>query len=246
MNTGRVGGPAGRPGWPPAVWRIAPFALFMVWVAGRSAAGETVFGIDARWLYGLQVVSVAALLAWCWRPCAELARERLPKGSELALAVGLGLAVFVAWINLDAHWMTLDGLLGSAAGPSAGFVPVAADGSLRWDFIVVRFIGAALLVPLVEELFWRSWLMRWLEAQNQADGDFRSVDPRRVGLKAIVLSTVVFMLAHTLWLAAIVAGLAYAWIYVRTGNLWTAVVAHAVTNAALGVWVVSQRAWAFW
>ena len=62
----------------------------------------------------------------------------------------------------------------------------------------------------------------------------------------MALSTLAFMLAHVLWLAAIVAGLAYAWLYRRTGELWTAVVAHAVTNGALGAWVVATRNWAFW
>ena len=55
-----------------------------------------------------------------------------------------------------------------------------------------------------------------------------------------------FVLAHTLWLAAIVAGLAYALLYVRTGKLWVPVIAHAVTNGALGIWVLATRQWAFW
>ena len=73
-----------------------------------------------------------------------------------------------------------------------------------------------------------------------------SVLPQSVGVKAIVLSTFVFMLAHTLWLAAIIAGLAYAWLYVRTGKLWVPIIAHAVTNGMLGVWVVTTGKWAFW
>jgi CAAX prenyl protease-like protein len=93
----------------------------------------------------------------------------------------------------------------------------------------------------MEELFWRSFLMRWIERAQ-----FEAVLPQRVGLKAVVLSTFVFMLAHTLWLAAILAGLAYAWLYVRTGKLWVPIVAHAVTNGALGVWVVATRSWGFW
>jgi len=93
----------------------------------------------------------------------------------------------------------------------------------------------------MEELFWRSFLMRWIEHPT-----FEATDPQRVGLKAIVLSTFVFMLAHTLWLAAIVAGLAYAWLYRRTGKLWVAVIAHGVTNGALGAWVVLTGNWAFW
>jgi CAAX prenyl protease-like protein len=83
--------------------------------------------------------------------------------------------------------------------------------------------------------------MRWLQQPV-----FEGLDPRRVGLRAVVLSTFVFMLAHPLWLAAIVAGLAYALIYIRTGRLWTAVIAHAVTNGMLGVWVVATGNWQFW
>jgi uncharacterized protein len=67
-----------------------------------------------------------------------------------------------------------------------------------------------------------------------------------VRAKAVLLSTFVFVLAHTLWLAAAVAGLAYAWLYVRTGKLWVPVIAHAVTNGALGAWVVLTGNWAYW
>ena len=69
--------------------------------------------------------------------------------------------------------------------------------------------------------------------------------PRRVGFRAIALSTAVFALAHTLWLAAIVAGLAYAWLYRYTGKLWVPVVSHAVTNGVLGAWVVRTGQWHF-
>jgi uncharacterized protein len=54
------------------------------------------------------------------------------------------------------------------------------------------------------------------------------------------------VLAHTLRLSAAVAGLAYAWLYVRSGKLWLPVIAHAVTIGALGVWVVATGNWQFW
>ena len=125
--------------------------------------------------------------------------------------------------------------------PAAGFVPLDAQGQPMWPLIAVRWVGAALLVPVMEELFWRSFLMRWLE-----HGTFEAVVPQSVSLRAIVLSTFVFTLAHTLWLGAVVAGLAYAWLYRRTGKLWVPVIAHAVTNGVLGVWVVTTGNWAFW
>ena len=218
---------------PQALARILPFALFMLLLALRGALPEQP-NFDTRWIYGLSVLLVGATLAWFWRDYGELARQNWPEARELSLAVGVGLAVFVLWIQLDAPWMQL-------APPTASFVPLDASGALIWPLVILRWVGAALLVPVMEELFWRSFLMRWI-----AHPQFERVDPRQAGLRAIVLSTFVFMLAHTLWLAAIVAGLAYAWLYVRSGKLWTAVIAHAVTNGALGLWVIKTGRWEFW
>ena len=218
-----------------AVVRVAPFAAFMLLLAARGAVpADNAWGLDPRWLYGATVLVVGGLLAWFWREYGELVRQALPSPTEGLLAVAVGLVVFVLWIQLDAAWMRI-------GEPSAGFVPLDAARQPMWPLVAVRWVGASLVVPVMEELFWRSFLMRWIERPQ-----FESVLPQRVGIKAVVLSTFVFMLAHTLWLAAIVAGLAYAWLYVRTGKLWVPIVAHAVTNGALGVWVVMTGKWAFW
>ena len=218
-----------------AVARTVPFAAFMVLLAVRGALSvDGAAGLDPRWIYGATVLIVAGLLAWFWREYGELVRQTLPSASEAALALGVGLVVFALWITLDAPWMRI-------GEPSASFVPTDAAGALIWPLVVLRWIGATLLVPVMEELFWRSFLMRWLQSPQ-----FETVVPQRVGPKAVLLSTFVFVLAHTLWLAAVVAGLAYAWLYVRTGKLWVPVIAHAVTNGVLGVWVVMTGKWAFW
>ena len=218
-----------------ALLRIIPFAAFMVMLAVRGALPEDgSAGIDPRWVYGWTVLLVGGLLAWFWREYGELVAQTLPTAAETLLAVAVGAVVFGLWIHLDEPWMRL----GEA---TAGFRPVDGNGQLIWPLIAVRWLGAALLVPVMEELFWRSFLMRWIEHPV-----FESVPPQRVGLKAIVLSTFVFMLAHTLWLGAVVAGLAYAWLYRRTGKLWVPVIAHAVTNGLLGVWVVFTGNWGFW
>jgi uncharacterized protein len=215
--------------------RIAPFAAFMALLALRGAApADGAWGFDPRWLYGVTVVTVGALLVLLWREYGELARQTWPDARECMRAAAVGVGVFVLWIHLDAPWMTI-------GEPSAGFTPLTDAGTVDWPLVMVRWVGATLLVPVMEELFWRSFLMRWIEQPV-----FEGVDPQRVGTKAVVLSTFVFMLAHTLWLAAIVAGLAYAWLYVRSGKLWLAVIAHAVTNGALGAWVVATGSWQFW
>ena len=215
--------------------RVWPFAVFMLLLELRGwAPADGSWGIDPRWIYGLSVGVVGAMLLYWRREYGELAAQQRPLWPEVRLAIGVGLAVFVLWIQLDAPWMQL-------AAPAAPYTPLDEQGAVIWPLVVVRWIGAALLVPVMEELFWRSFLMRWFQHET-----FQGVAPQQVGVRAVVLSTFVFMLAHTLWLAAIVAGLAYAWLYRRTGRLWVAVIAHAVTNGALGIWVVTTGRWAFW
>lgn len=218
-----------------AIARVVPFGAFMVLLALRGTVPvDGSWGFDARWVYGATLLIVCAALAWYWRGYGELVAQTWPTVGEAGLAVATGLVVFALWINLDAPWMQI----GQA---TAGFAPVDGDGALLWPLITVRWLGATLMVPVMEELFWRSFLMRWIESAA-----FEAVLPQRVGIRAVVLSTFVFMLAHTLWLAAIIAGLAYAWLYIRTGRLWVPIIAHAVTNGVLGVWVVATGRWAFW
>lgn len=218
-----------------AIVRIAPFVLFIALLALRGAFPEDgSLGFDPRWIYAGSVVLVSGALLYLWREYGELVAQTLPDTRETGLAMAVGSVVFGLWISLDAPWMQL-------SQSTASFQPVDAQGHLQWHLIAVRWVGATLVVPIMEELFWRSFLMRWIERAQ-----FETVVPQQIGLKAIVLSTFVFMLAHTLWLAAIVAGLAYAWLYRRTGKLWVPIIAHAVTNGMLGVWVVMTQQWQFW
>ena len=215
--------------------RCAPFAVFIALLALRGAApSDGSWGIDPNWIYAWSVLLVGALL-WAWRrEYGELFAQTRPRAREALLAVLVGSVVFGLVITLDSPWMRL----GEA---TAGFRPVDAQGNMIWTLVAIRWVGAALLVPVMEELFWRSFLMRWIEAAQ-----FEAVDPGRVGLRAVVLSTFVFMLAHPLWLSAVLAGFAYAWIYIRSARLWSSVIAHGVTNGLLGIWVVLSGNWGFW
>jgi CAAX prenyl protease-like protein len=219
-----------RAGWA----RVIPFVLFMVLLAVRGyMPAESAF-MDPRWVYGVSVAIVGASLVFFWRDYSEVGQGSRLKLKHALLAIVVGVIVFKLWVLLTEPWM----LLGR---PAAVFRPVDADGQLQWGLIAVRWVGAALLVPVMEELFWRSFLMRWID-----NPDFEKVDPAEVSPKAMVLSTLVFMLAHTQWLGAVVAGLAYAWLYRYTRSLWAPIVAHAVTNGVLGVWVVVFGNWQFW
>jgi CAAX prenyl protease-like protein len=219
---------------PAALARIIPFVLFMVLLALRGSWPESWTFIDARWLYAVAVVVVSASLIWFWRQYSELGRGSGLSLKNVLLSVGVGLVVYQIWIMTTEPWM----MLGEA---TASFVPVDENGELIWSLVIFRWVGAALMVPIMEELFWRSYLMRWIDKP-----EFEQVDPGSVTLKAIVLSTVVFTLAHTQWLGAVIAGLAYAWLYRHTRSLWAPVIAHVVTNGVLGVWVVLNGNWSFW
>lgn len=214
--------------WP---W-VLPFAAYMAFIAVADVLARA--GVDSaalRWLYPLKIGVVGALLFAFRRHYTELPRFGLSL-AHTALAVLAGVLVLVLWIRLDAGWMRV--------GASAGFDP-RQDGRVDWLLVALRLGGAALVVPLMEELFWRSFLSRWLVAP-----DFQNVNPARFSARAFVVTVVLFGFEHELWLAGIVAGAVYGWLYMRSRNLWSPILAHGVTNGLLGVWIISTGNWTYW
>ncbi len=216
-----------------AAWvRILPFLVYLLFIVVVDLLGR--FGVPAqhlRWLYAVKIAAVLATLLVCWRHYTELHRWRV-SALWTALAVAAGVIVFVLWIGLGAGWMVV--------GTPAGFDPRTA-GQVDWLMVAVRIGGAALVVPVMEELFWRSFLMRWLDAL-----DFETVDPGRVRLQSVAIAALLFGFEHNQWLAGIVAGLAYSLLYMRQKSLWTPILAHGVTNGVLGLWIVHSGSWSYW
>lgn len=216
-----------------AAWlRILPFAAYMLFlVIGDLLERLGVAPGPLRWLYPVKVGLVALLLALFWRHYHELKTFRLRIPAVLA-AIATGVGVLVLWVSLNADWMIV--------GSSSGFDPRNA-GDIDWLLVAIRIAGAALVVPVMEELFWRSFLMRWIVNQ-----DFETVEPSQLGLKSFVITVLLFGFEHNLWLAGMVAGAAYALLYMRHRNLWSPILAHAVTNGLLGAWVVMTGNWSYW
>jgi CAAX prenyl protease-like protein len=212
--------------------RVLPFAVYMAFLAIEGAVAAQWPGHDGRWIYPVKVGAVTLLL-WLYRQQYRELCVRPDARWVGMVAPALGAVVFVLWINLDAGWLSLGG------GP--GYDPRDAGGAIRWDLALPRLAGAALVVPVMEELFWRSFLLRWIDKP-----DFLALEPMRITLRALLIASALFGLEHNLWLAGIVAGLAYGWLYRASGNLWAPVVAHATTNLMLGVWVLSTASWSFW
>jgi CAAX prenyl protease-like protein len=212
--------------------RVLPFALYMVFLAIEGAVADAWPGLDVRWLYPVKIAAVLAAL-WYYRDIYLELRVRSNLLWAGLIAPLSGIVVFVLWINMDTGWMNLGG--------GAGYDPRDAAGAFNWPLVILRLFGAALVVPLMEELFWRSFLTRWIQEHH-----FLELAPVQIELRAILISSVLFGFEHSLWLAGIVAGLVYAWLYRASGNLWPPIIAHAVTNLALGLWVLYSGQWQFW
>jgi CAAX prenyl protease-like protein len=216
-----------------AAWaRTLPFLCYLAFIALADLLARLGWQPDQlRWLYPAKIAAVLLLLVVFWRHYGEL-KSPWPRGAGMLAAVAAGGVVLLLWINLDAGWMQL--------GQPAGYDP-RRDGQLLWPLVAVRLAGAALVVPVMEELFWRSFLLRWLEAPA-----FEAVAPSAVRWKSLLIVTVLFGVEHNLWLAGMVAGAAYGWLYMRSNNLWSAILAHGVTNGLLGVWIIATGSWIYW
>lgn len=216
-----------------AAWaRILPFAAYLAFIVIADVLERLGFAAaELRWLYAVKAGVVALLLAYFWREYREL-RHSFPSPKVTVIAIAAGIAVLALWVSLDADWMVI--------GSASGFDP-RNGGQIDWALVLVRIAGAALVVPLMEELFWRSFLMRWIEKS-----DFETVGPAQIGLRSFVITVVLFGFEHNLWLAGIVAGVAYSALYMRYRTLWAPILAHAVTNGLLGIWVVATGSWSYW
>ena len=224
---------APQPAFDRAAWvRILPFAAYLsFFLVGDVLARIGVDAASLRWLYAAKAATVAALLALFWRDYTEL-KVGLPSPGVVLTAIGAGVAVFFLWINLHAGWMVV--------GTSAGF-DARTGGAIDWPLVAVRIAGAALVVPVMEELFWRSFVMRWVDKP-----DFLRLDPAQAGIRGFLVSVVLFGFEHNLWLAGIVAGVTYSVLFMRHRTIWSPILAHAVTNGMLGVWVVMTGEWSYW
>ncbi|WP_020167609.1 MULTISPECIES: CAAX prenyl protease-related protein [Methylotenera] len=214
--------------------RALPFAVYILFLALNQPLSQLCdwLNVDVKWLYILRIAVVAALLLYFWRDYAELKRK--PVRSDFLYAGIAGLLVLVIWIFPYPDWL--------GGGDTQGFNPLQNETELTALFwMSTRIMGAALLVPVMEELFWRSFVMRWFDK-----ADFLKVLPEKISGYAYVGSACLFALEHHLWLAGLFAGLVYGELYKTYRNLWIPIFAHAVTNGLLGIWIVFTGNWQYW
>ena len=211
----------------PAVVRVAPFLVFLALTFCQGKFGAA----SAYWFY-LGKTLAGAWLLWEMRP---LVAEMRWAFSWEAVVVGVG--IFAVWVGLDPFYPHLmKG--GSTGNPAEQF----GDGSaLAWFFIAVHILGMTVVVPPLEEVFYRSFVYRYI-----ANPNFLSVPLNEFLPLPFLVTAAIFGFSHNEWLAGILCGAAYQGLVLRKNRLGDAMTAHAITNFLLGAWIVWKHAWNFW
>jgi CAAX prenyl protease-like protein len=233
MSPGRTATPLAR--WldaNPSLPYVLPFAAFMLLLAGQSYLAAL-----GRWDFPLRVAFLAAVI---WIGSRQVLNFRVSRG---AASTGIGIAVFLIWIGPDVlisgyrdHWLFQNAVMGKL---SSSIAPALLADPLVLTF---RAIRAVLLVPILEELFWRGWLMRWLIST-----DFRKVPLGAYAPGAFWITALLFASEHgPFWDVGLVTGVIYNWWIVRTRSLGDCILMHAVTNACLSLYVIVGRHWEYW
>lgn len=218
--------PSRRP-WLPYV---APLATFLVLTSAEGYVPKAWYPIA----YTVKIAVVAAV-AWWYRAAWRDFRPR-PSVAVLVASIALGVLVTLAWVGLDPYYPRW-----SAQGSRSSFDPTALPTAGRFAFLAVRLIGLILVVPLIEELFWRSFLMRSIIDPD----DFTRIPVGRVTPPAAAITSVAFAAVHPEWLPALLTGLAWAALLWRTRSLAACLVSHATANLVLGAYVLATGEWRF-
>lgn len=218
--------------YPVIAW-VAPFAVFMALLALAPALP---FG--QPWESIVRVAILVAVLVLASGGVIRTMRVEHALGSVL-----LGVAVCAMWVAPDllvpgwrSHWLFQNGITGQLSNS------IAPSDLANPLVVTLRIVRAALLVPVIEELFWRGWLPRWIVNPN-----WQTVPLGRYTTAAFLISAVLFAAEHgPYWEVGLLCGLIYNWWFWRTKSLGDIVLVHAVTNATLSAFVFATGKYEYW
>jgi len=221
--------------------RILPFALFMGFIGIeeglRFLQQRELLALSDRdllYLYPIKAGLVGLALILLAKSYDEIRLRDFARLGHSAISVLSGVVIFVLWINMDWGFATL--------GNPQGFNPngIADEGMRTW-VIGARLAGAVLVVPVMEELFWRSFLLRYV-----IDSDFSTVAIGRFTWPSFLIITLLFGLEHNHYLAGMMAGAAFNGLLYYTRSIAQCILSLAVANLALGIYVLQSGQWQFW
>ena len=211
----------------PVAARITPFLIFLGLTVCQGKFGAA----SAYWFYFFKTL-VGVWLIWEMRPFVSEMRWAFSWE-----AVVVGILIFAIWVGLNPFYPKF---FGKGATGNPGDVFGQGSAAARF-FDAAHILGMTFVVPPLEEVFYRSFLYRYIARQN-----FLSVPLNHFLPLPFFATAIVFGFSHNEWLAGILCGAAFQWLVIRKSRLGDAMTAHAITNFLLGVWVVWRGAWNFW
>lgn len=203
-------------------------------------------GSDWPWLgvVATQAILGLGLLLWFWREYTRSVPWRI---SWWTIPLGLiGLAVWVGICELGLEkplfqWLpgnSAESLARTSINPGESFP----DSSTYVLFLLARFSVLVIVIPIAEELLLRGFLLRTMQRDEWWSMPMRELNWASIGISAVygALTHPNEIFAAIVWFAAVT------WWVRWTNRFWDGVMIHAVTNAALGVYVLSYQQWHLW
>jgi CAAX prenyl protease-like protein len=143
---------------------------------------------------------------------------------------------------LDKEYLGLSEMLSSGRVAFNPFEELKDDPAWLRQFLAMRFLGLVVIVPIVEEFFIRGFLIRYVD-----DPDWDEIPLGEAKTAGWLSPTIYGLVAHmTEPLAAIAWFSLVTWMYKRTKSIWDCVIAHAITNLLLGLYIVKFEQWHLW
>ncbi len=216
----------------PAVPYVAPFVVFLALIGlsrvwPMPALADEIF----------RLVVMLAVLFLVARPVLHF------KVQNWGVSVLVGVAIFVLWIAPDLLFPQYRSFFlfdNSVVGTARSSLSDAARQDVPVLFL--RTLRAVAIVPVIEELFWRGWLMRWV-----IDKDFERVPLGAYSALSFWAVALLFASEHgPYWDVGLVAGIIFNWWMMRTKSLGDLILAHAVANACLSGYVIAAGKWEYW
>ena len=224
---------------------------------------------DPAWNYTVRTIGGLVLLLmlrpWRWYP--RLCWKNVP------LAIGVGILIFLVWVGFESAWMVqsfplvtewydrlfvdltqpfgLRELYDRGDGSQVPFMVIEEgvhagrhvyDPRVNgWLSFSVQMVGTSVIIAMIEEFFYRGFIYRWMQGSP-----FYEIDAGRMSWILLIVVSVFFAVSHVEWGAAILCGIAFGWLYIKTKDIWAAIIAHGVTNFILGWYVVLFDAYQYW
>ena len=142
------------------------------------------------------------------------------------LSILIGIAIFLIWLSLPFSYI------------NEKFIPVG-------YMLIVKIIGFNLITPIIEELFTRDFLIR----QTIAIEKKKSISKIGIGEFtpfSFIVSILFFGFSHNMWLAGILSALLLNLLLYKNKSIGDCIVAHALANIILTVYIVYTKSWFLW